>query len=109
MKTDEKTVISVHTIYKDCNCGRNYMPHHAQTSQPPHEWAAIKNILDEYGLQAIDFVADWRSLLPRQWIDLTEKDLNFWTEELSQGELAIPELNKRVLREVAAHIKENNT
>jgi len=29
--------------------------------EPPSEWAGIKAILDEYGLQAIDFVADWKA------------------------------------------------
>ena len=34
----------------------------AQPAQePPSEWAGIKAILDEYGLQAIDFVADWKA------------------------------------------------
>ena len=31
--------------------------------QPPSEWAGIKAILDEYGLQAIDFVADFKATL----------------------------------------------
>ena len=31
--------------------------------QPPSEWAGIKAILDEYGLQAIDFVADFKAVL----------------------------------------------
>jgi phage-related minor tail protein len=30
---------------------------------PPLEWASIKAILDEYGLQAIDFVADFKAAL----------------------------------------------
>jgi hypothetical protein len=30
---------------------------------PPPEWEAIDNILGEYGLQAIDFVADWKATL----------------------------------------------
>jgi hypothetical protein len=30
---------------------------------PPSEWAGIKAILDEYGLQAIDFVADFKAAL----------------------------------------------
>jgi hypothetical protein len=29
--------------------------------EPPSEWALIKNILDEHGLQAISFVADWQA------------------------------------------------
>ena len=31
--------------------------------EPPSEWAGIKAILDEYGLQAIDFVADFKAVL----------------------------------------------
>jgi len=31
--------------------------------EPPSEWAGIKAILDEYGLQAIDFVADFKTAL----------------------------------------------
>ena len=31
--------------------------------EPPSEWAGIKAILDEYGLQAIDFVADFKEAL----------------------------------------------
>jgi len=31
--------------------------------EPPSEWASIKAILDEYGLQAIGFVADFKSTL----------------------------------------------
>jgi len=31
--------------------------------EPPSEWASIKAILDEYGLQAIDFVADFKAAL----------------------------------------------
>jgi len=34
--------------------------------EPPSEWAGIKAILDEYGLQAIDFVADWKAAQPVQ-------------------------------------------
>jgi hypothetical protein len=36
----------------------------AQPAQePPSEWAGIKAILDEYGLQAIDFVVDFKAAL----------------------------------------------
>jgi hypothetical protein len=47
--------------------------------QPPSEWAGIKAILDEYGLQAIDFVADFKAALaqpaqePVAWIDIDDK------------------------------------
>jgi antitoxin component HigA of HigAB toxin-antitoxin module len=32
-----------------------------QQAEPPPEWLLIKNILDEYGLQAIDFVAEFKA------------------------------------------------
>ena len=43
--------------------------------EPPSEWAGIKAILDEYGLQAIDFVADFKAALaqpaqePVAWLE----------------------------------------
>ena len=35
-------------------------------AQPPPECEAINNIIAEYGLQAIDFVADWKAAQPEQ-------------------------------------------
>jgi len=32
-----------------------------EQAEPPPEWEAINNIIAEYGLQAIDFVADWKA------------------------------------------------
>ena len=32
-----------------------------QEQEPPPEWESIKNILDEYGLDAIAFVAAWKA------------------------------------------------
>ena len=32
-----------------------------QKAEPPPEWPLIKNILDEYGLDAISFVAKWQA------------------------------------------------
>jgi hypothetical protein len=53
----------------------------AQPAQePPSEWAGIKAILDEYGLQAIDFVADFKAALaqpaqePVAWVKLDDWD-----------------------------------
>jgi hypothetical protein len=40
----------------------------------------------------------------RTWVELTDEDLEFWTEELGQGELG-----KGVIRAVANHLKERNT
>jgi hypothetical protein len=42
-------------------------------AQPPPEWEAIDNIIAEYGLQAIDFVADWKAA-QRPWQGLTDED-----------------------------------
>ena len=47
--------------------------------EPPSEWAGIKAILDEYGLQAIDFVADFKAALAqppqRPWVGLSDADI----------------------------------
>ena len=44
-----------------------------QQAEPPSEWPLIKNILDEYGLQAISFVAEWKAAQqqaePVAWMD----------------------------------------
>lgn len=44
--------------------------------EPPSEWAGIKAILNEYGLQAIDFVADFKAALAqREWVDLSDSQI----------------------------------
>jgi len=45
--------------YRDAFPKGYTVPQSAQ--EPPSEWASIKAILDEYGLQAIDFVADFKA------------------------------------------------
>lgn len=37
-----------------------------QTQEPPPWWPAVENILNEYGLQAIDFVADFKNALAQR-------------------------------------------
>ena len=44
-----------------------------QQAEPPPEWESIKNILDEYGLDAIAFVAEFKAA-QRPWVDLTDGD-----------------------------------
>ena len=44
-----------------------------QQAEPPPEWPLVKNILDEYGLDAISFVAEWKAA-QRPWVGLTEED-----------------------------------
>jgi hypothetical protein len=61
----------------------------AAQPEPPPEWEAINNILNEYGLQAIDFVAEWKATLwqaePVAW-GVFEGNLHdmFFTEEEAQ-------------------------
>ena len=43
-------------------------------AEPPAEWPLIKNILAEYGLDAIAFVAQWKAA-QRPWQELTEQDM----------------------------------
>jgi hypothetical protein len=47
----------------------------AAQPEPPPEWEAINNIIAEYGLQAIDFVSDWKAA-QRPWVGLTKKDFS---------------------------------
>ena len=44
-----------------------------QQAEPPPEWLLIKNIIAEYGLDAISFVAEWKAA-QRPWVGLTEED-----------------------------------
>jgi len=69
--------------------------------EPPSEWAGIKAILDEYGLQAIDFVADFKAALaqptqePVAWVGLTEEE----TSGFTQHELTLAIYVSKVLQE----------
>ena len=44
-----------------------------QQAKTPPEWPLVKNILDEYGLDAIAFVAEFKAA-QRPWVGLTEED-----------------------------------
>ena len=44
-----------------------------QQAEPPPEWPLVKNILDEYGLDTISFVAEWKAA-QRPWAGLTDED-----------------------------------
>jgi len=92
--------------------------------EPPSEWAGIKAILDEYGLQAIDFVADFKAALaqPAQEPDLTavymsglydgKKKKHPWVgltdEEISELIRATYNTGSFV-RAIEAKLKEKNT
>jgi len=51
------------------------------TTEPPAWFPAVENILNEYGLQAIDFVADFKAAIKdaeqsqRTWVGLTDEDI----------------------------------
>jgi tetratricopeptide (TPR) repeat protein len=49
----------------------------APVQEPPPWWPAVENILKEYGLQAIDFVADFNKALTAQrtWVGLTDEEI----------------------------------
>ena len=44
-----------------------------QQAESPPDWPLIKNILSEYGLDAIAFVADFKAA-QRTWVGLTDED-----------------------------------
>jgi hypothetical protein len=72
--------------------------HKLYTTPPatPSEWPLIKNILAEYGLDAIAFVAEWKAA-QRKWQGLTEEEVS---------ELSLP--RRYLVREVEAKLKERN-
>ena len=56
--------------------------------QPPSEWTGIKAILDEYGLQAIDFVADFKAALAQPAQEppsMNEELTKLMTDSYDQG------------------------
>jgi hypothetical protein len=61
------------------NCGQNYTT--SQRTEPPAWFPAVENILNEYGLQAIDFVADFKAAMKdaeqsqRTWVGLTVEEI----------------------------------
>jgi hypothetical protein len=67
------------TGYSDCNIDYAWAGWQAalaqpqQQAEPPPEWPLIKNIIAEYGLDAISFVAEWKAA-QRPWVGLTDED-----------------------------------
>ena len=60
-------------LYECVACSSNNYPPQQQ-AEPVAEWPLIKNILAEYGLDAIAFVAEWKAA-QRRWQGLTEQDM----------------------------------
>jgi hypothetical protein len=78
--------------------------------QEPAWWPAVENILKEYGLQAIDFVADFKAAMAEQpaqrtWVGLS--DLNI--DELENEYMKSAQTAHQFLRAVEAKLKEKNT
>lgn len=60
----------------------------AQQAEPPPWWPAVENILNEYGLQAVDFVADFKAAQqaeaqePVAWANFTEDgNIRIWSKK----------------------------
>ena len=75
----------------------------------PSEWPLIKNILAEYGLDAIAFVAEWKAA-QRPWVGLTDEEI--WSA-VSRIGTADSDVNPLVVlndaRAIEAKLKEKNT
>ena len=56
-----------------------------QQAEPPPEWPLIKNILAEYGLDAISFVAEFKAA-QRPWQGLTDGDWD-WVADKKETSL----------------------
>ena len=77
---------------------------------PPPEWEAINNIIAEYGLQAIDFVAEWKAAQRKPLTDkriLADETLRYYFGQ-NGGAGPVSKQGKRVVNAIeAAHgIKE---
>jgi hypothetical protein len=55
----------------------------AAQPEPPPEWEAINNIIAEYGLDAIAFVAEWKAA-QRPWQGLTDEEVQFYIKKHSK-------------------------
>ena len=66
----------------------------AHKAEPPPEWEGIKNILSEYGLQAINFVAEWKAAQPEQepvlWMMPDGKTADKWALQFYGGQKGKP-------------------
>lgn len=89
-------------LYECVACSSNNYP---PATQPPPEWEAINNIIAEYGLDAIAFVAEWKAA-QRPWIGLDEDDIR----KLYGKDLNYRDGNYvRYAMAVEAKLKERNT
>lgn len=81
-----------------------------QQAEPPPEWESIKNILDEYGLDAIAFVAAWKAVqqraepvAQRPWVGLTDEDFLEACQLAEHGNYLV------AFQRIQTKLKEKNT
>ena len=95
-----------------------YAEQRQQQAEPPPEWESIKNILDEYGLDAIAFVTAWKAVqqraepvAQRPWVGLTDEEIEAVVEQVANGKLVgtVQEFRIRFSRAIEAKLKERNT
>ena len=73
-------------------------------AEPPAEWPLIKNILAEYGLDAIAFVAEWKAA-QRPWVGLDVEDL----AQIDTDEFWQVGNHMAIAMAVEARLKDKNT
>jgi hypothetical protein len=89
-----------------------------QRTEPPDWFPAVENILNEYGLQAIDFVADFKAAMKdaeqsqRTWVGLTNEQIeHLWETRVGQPCPSYP-LEKsdwvQFARAIEAKLKQKN-
>jgi len=88
--------------------GWSNAPPAAQPAQePPPWWPAVENILTEYGLQAIDFVADFKEAMKdapqRPWVGLTDEEM----QAVVDAQLLVSNINV-YFKAIEAKLKEKN-
>jgi uncharacterized protein YhaN len=81
-----------------------------QHTEPPDWFPAVENILNEYGLQAMDFVADFKAAMKdaeqsqRTWVGLTDE------EEILAISNTMPYADRfEFAKAIEAKLKEKNT
>ena len=88
-------------LYECIGCSSNNYPPQQQADPPPPEWLLIKNIIAEYGLDAIAFVAEWKAA---QRQPLTDEEIERACVPLGAAMLSFTEVARAI--EVAHGIKE---
>ena len=85
-----------------------YIDKPQQQAEPPPEWPLIKNILDEYGLDAIAFVAEWKAA-QRPWVGLTDEEILRADPRFGKSESDVnPYQILGSARDIEAKLKEKN-